>query len=316
MLNIFRGIHTGPLPPLTAEEVDLSARLHTHVDMLAGIVGDRNILTHPHNLELSAAYIERVLSDLQLAPDSQPYKVMGDKPVRNIGAQHAGLAAPDEIIVVGAHYDSISMPGGCPAANDNASGVAAMLEIARVLRLKSLRRSVRFVAFVNEEPPFFQTDEMGSLVYAKRCRERNENIVGMITPETIGCYSDEEGSQRYPALLGLMYPSVGNFIAFVGNGASAKLVRDVTDGFRQSTQFPAIGFAAPMWVTKAGWSDHWSFWKCGYPALMATDTAPLRYRHYHTAEDTPEKLDYDRMARVVAGLARVIETLGNQEREP
>ena len=319
MLNIFNGIHAGPLPGLTEEEADVSQRLRQHVDMLARVIGDRNVLTHPHNLELAVAFIERALGDLNLTPASQTYKVLGDKPVRNIDAQMdgtggaSGAGAADEILIVGAHYDSIAIPGGCPAANDNASGVAAVLEIARLLRPRSLRRSIRFVAFVNEEPPFFQTDDMGSLVYARRCRQRNEKIVGMITPETIGCYSDQRGSQSFPMPLKLVYPSVGNFIAFVGNAASAKLVGDVTTTFRRTSKFPAVGFAAPSWVSKAGWSDHWSFWQCGYPALMATDTAPLRYRYYHTPQDTPDKLDYDRMARVVVGLTRVIEHLGNQE---
>jgi len=152
---------------------------------------------------------------------------------------------------------------------------------------------------------------MGSLVYARRCRQRNEKIVGMITPETIGCYSNERGTQNFPLPLNLIYPSVGNFIAFVGNAASAKLVDDVTTTFRRTTPFPAVGFAAPGWVSKAGWSDHWSFWQCGYAGLMATDTAPLRYSHYHTAEDTPDKLDYDRMARVVVGLSRVVAELAS-----
>lgn len=309
MLNAFRGIHVGPLPALTREEVEVSARLRKHVEMLASVIGQRDVVTHPQNLNKAAEYIERVLSDLRLNPRPQPYSVLNGRPVRNIDSEMTGQGAADEIIVVGAHYDSIAGVEGCAGANDNASGVAAVLELARMLRTRFFRRTVRFVGFVNEEPPFFQTVEMGSLVYACRSRERNENIVAMITPETIGCYSDEPGSQTFPMPLKLVYPNVGNFIAFVGNGASKQLVSRVTESFRRTTRFPAIGFAAPGWLTQAGWSDHWSFWKCGYPALMATDTAPLRYRHYHTAQDTPEKLDYDRMARVVVGLRRVIEEL-------
>ena len=187
-----------------------------------------------------------------------------------------------------------------------------MLELGRLLRHQKLARTVRFVAFANEEPPFFHTNLMGSLVYARRCRQRDENIVGMITPETIGCYFDEPKTQSFPFPLCWLYPSVGNFIAFVGNAASHDLVKRVTNSFRAGTQFPAVGFAAPKWVTQAGWSDHWSFWQCGYPGLMMTDTAPLRYRYYHTPQDTPEKIDYDRTARVVAGLARVIAELARE----
>jgi Zn-dependent M28 family amino/carboxypeptidase len=279
--------------------------------MLARVIGDRNITNSPKNLDLAADFLTADFKKLGFQPDAQSFRV-GGKIVRNIDAEIPGTTRPDEIVVIGAHYDSIAIKGGCPAANDNASGVAAMLELARLFAAKPGAQTIRFVAFVNEEPPYFQTADMGSLVYAKRCRERNEKIVGMITPETIGCYFDEKGTQSFPLPLSVVYPSVGNFIAFVGNARSRELVSRVTDTFRSTTQFPAIGFAAPGWVTKAGWSDHWSFWQCGYPGLMATDTAPLRYKYYHTPQDTPEKLDYDRMARVVAGLERVVIDLANR----
>ena len=312
MLNIFSGIHTGPLPALTPQQADLARRLRQHVEMLASVIGDRNCLTHPHNLDLAAGYIQQVLNEAGYLTDSQQYCALSREKVRNIDTEIPGASRPHEIILIGAHYDSLAAPGGCPGANDNATGVAAMLEIARTLRLECFARTVRFVAFVNEEPPFFQTDEMGSLVYARRCRERSENIVAMITPETIGCYSDQPGSQTYPLPLKILFPNIGNFIAFVGNGASARLVEKVTAAFRSCVPFPAVGFAAPGWVTQSGWSDHWSFWKCGYPALMATDTAPLRYPHYHTAQDTPDKIDFDRTARVVDGLTQVVHQLANE----
>jgi Zn-dependent M28 family amino/carboxypeptidase len=305
MFNIFKDIHRGPLPPITDEEIEISARLRAHVEMLASTIGERNIHTRPRELERAADYVQQVLREMDLSVGVQPFSVAAGE-VRNLDTEIMGTTSPDEIIVVGAHYDSVI---NCPGANDNATGVAATLEIARLLRHEKLKRTLRFVAFVNEEPPFFQTDQMGSVVYAKRCRQRNENIVAMITPETIGCYFDAKGTQHFPPPLGLMYPSVGNFIAFVGNAASSKLVETVAATFRKTTAFPAVGFAAPGWVTQAGWSDHWSFWKQGYPALMATDTAPLRYKHYHTPQDTPEKIDYDRTARVVAGLARVVREL-------
>ncbi len=310
MLNIFSGIHTGPLDPLTAAEIELSANLRRHVDMLATAIGDRNILNAPKNLDLAADFLDADLKKLGLQPDAQSFRV-GGKMVRNIDAEIRGADWPDEIVLIGAHYDSVAVKGGCPAANDNASGVAATLELARLFAGQKPRRTIRFVGFVNEEPPYFKTADMGSLVYARRCKERGEKIVAMLTPETIGCYSDAKGSQSFPIPLSLLYPSVGNFIAFVGNAMSRQLVSRVTTAFRNTTRFPAIGFAAPKWITKAGWSDHWSFWQCGYPGLMVTDTAPLRYRYYHTPQDTPEKLDYDRMARVVAGLERVVTDLAN-----
>ena len=182
-----------------------------------------------------------------------------------------------------------------------------------MLKDAKLSRTIRYVAFVNEEPPFFQSDKMGSVVYAKRCKERGEKIVAMLTPETIGCYFDEPGSQKYPSILGWFYPKVGNFIIFVGESESGSLVSKCVGLFRQYAQFPSEGGAAPKSIEGVGWSDHWSFSRHGYPALMITDTAPFRYPHYHTARDTPDKCDYDRMARVVEAVARVVEHLANEE---
>jgi Zn-dependent M28 family amino/carboxypeptidase len=169
--------------------------------------------------------------------------------------------------------------------------------------------TVRFVAFANEEPPWFQTANMGSLVYAKACRERNDRITAMLSLETIGFYCDDAGSQDYPFPFGLCYPSKGDFVTFVGNLGSASLVREAIAIFRETTPFPSQGGALPGWIPGIGWSDHWSFWKVGYPAIMVTDTAPFRYPHYHTTRDTPEKIDYGRMARVVAGVERVVRRL-------
>ena len=174
------------------------------------------------------------------------------------------------------------------------------------------KRSLRFAAFVNEEPPYFQSQRMGSLVYAKRCKERGEKIPAMLSIETIGCYFDEKGSQRYPAPFSLFYPSQGNFIAFVGNTGSADLVKRIVGKFRKDVRFPSEGAALLGSIEGVGWSDHWSFARQGYPALMITDTAPFRYPHYHTHEDTPDKIDYDRTARVVAGLARVVRELAEK----
>ena len=228
----------------------------------------------------------------------------------NLEVTRTGWSRPSEIVLIGAHYDSVQ---GSPGANDNASGVAALLEISREFAQLSPECSVRFVAFVNEEPPFFYWGQMGSMVYAKAARARGDDIKLMVSLEMLGCYSDESGSQSYPAPLRFFYPDRGNFIGFVGNVASRELVRNAIGIFRRVAKFPSEGIAAPESVPGIGWSDHWSFSKAGYPALMVTDTAPFRYRYYHTPQDTPEKLDYDRMARVVVGLSRVIEHLANPE---
>jgi Zn-dependent M28 family amino/carboxypeptidase len=213
--------------------------------------------------------------------------------------------------VIGAHYDSVQ---GSPGANDNATGVAAMLALARAFKNRSPSRTLRFVAFTNEEPPFFQSSQMGSRIYARRCREGSENVSLMVSLETIGYYSDKPGSQGYPFPFSFFYPSTANFIAFVGNMDNALWVRQLLTTFRRHAQFPSEGGALWEWIPGVAWSDHWSFWKEGYPAVMVTDTAPNRYPYYHTAADTTDKIDFARMARVVSGLQRTIEELANAPR--
>jgi len=296
--------HTGPLPPLTAEEARVRDRLATHVQTLAGDIGERNLERYPALLE-AAGYIERTFTDLGYAPADEPFESRG-RPVRNIVAEKRGDSAVAGIVLVGAHYDSVP---GSPGANDNGSGVAALLELARLLADQPLPCTVRYVAFVNEEAPYFGSPQMGSLVHAEGARARAERIRAMLSLETIGYYSDEPGSQRYPFPLNMFYPDTANFIGFVGNLGSRQLVRSALRTFRQTTAFPAEGAAVPERVPGVGWSDHWSFWQAGYRAIMVTDTAFYRYTPYHTEGDTPERVDYARTARVVAGLARVIAAL-------
>jgi len=297
--------HRGPLPALTAQEGEIATRLSRHVETLAGEIGERN-LWHLGELRKAADHIRASFAETGDVVAAQEFAVSG-LTVANLEAERKGQGPAQEIVVVGAHYDSVV---GSPGANDNATGVAALLEVARLLRDTRHRRTLRFVAFVNEEPPFFQGDGMGSLRYARRCRERGENVVAMLSLETMGFYSDAPGSQEYPFPLSLFYPDTADFIAFVGNTRSRSLVRTTLSSFRESTAFPSEGAAVPGLLPGVGWSDHWSFWQAGYPAVMVTDTALFRYAAYHTAEDTPEKVHYDRMARVVAGVARVISRLG------
>lgn len=289
------------LPILTDAELELRGTLQNHVSALAGRIGERN-LNHYEALTASADFIETELRNAGLQIQQQEYMISG-KSVKNIETEIRGTIRSDEIVVVGAHYDSVR---GSPGANDNASGVAALLELAKEFKNKDVNRTLRFVAFVNEEPPYFQTEEMGSRVYARRSRARAENIVAMFSLETIGYYSDAENSQVYPFPFSLFYPNVGNFIGFVGNISSRPLVRRAIKTFRQDGSFPSQGVAAPGWLTGIGWSDQWSFWKEDYPGIMITDTAVFRYPYYHRRSDTAEKIDYDRMVRVVSGLSRVI----------
>jgi hypothetical protein len=299
--------HTGPLPPLTAAEAVLRERLAHHVRTLAGAIGERH-LWRPTALEAAARYMTATWQHYGYSVARQPFEVQGQT-VANLEVELSGVAQSPEIIVVGGHYDSVL---GCPGANDNATGVAAVLEMARLLTGMSLPRTVRLVAFVNEEAPFFGTDAMGSWVYARRARARGERIVAMLSLETIGYYTDAADSQQYPAPFHLFYPRVGNFIGFVGDLASWRLVRRSLAAFRRHTAFPSEGTAAPRWLRDIGRSDHWAFWQEGYPGVMITDTAPFRYAPYHTPSDTPEQIDYAHLARVVAGLARVVAELAGR----
>jgi Zn-dependent M28 family amino/carboxypeptidase len=281
-----------------------TARLREHVEMLASSIGERNMWRYGA-LQEAADYIESVFASQGYQPARQVFDV-SKAPVANIEAELPGTTRRGEIVIAGAHYDSVPQ---CPGANDNATGVAAVLELARRFAARPQARTVRFVAFVNEEPPFFQTAQMGSVVYATAARGRGERISGMLSLETMGYYSDEPGSQQYPTPLALMYPDVGNFIGFVSNLASARLLFTARRAFKQRTTFPLQTAALPAGVPGAGWSDHWAFWQAGYPALMVTDTAPFRYPWYHTPDDTPDKLSFQRFADVVDGLEHVMAVL-------
>ena len=270
------------------------------------VFGTRQALLEPRS-KASLEFIKSALQVRGFEIAEQEYSV-GGKSVANLEVSIPGTLKPEEIIVIGAHYDSVS---GSPGANDNASGVAALLELARKLKPQKPERTIRFVSFVNEEPPYFQTDEMGSRVYAVRSAGRREKIIAMISLETIGYYSDAEDSQLYPFPFSLYYPSRGDFIGFVGNISSRTLVRRAIRVFREEATLPSQGVAAPGWLTGVGWSDQWSFWKENYPAIMITDTAIFRYPHYHRRSDTPDKLDYDRMARTVSGVSRIVLDLAN-----
>jgi hypothetical protein len=298
-----------PLPPADEKLDGLAAELRAGIAHLAEDIGERNLLHSPQQLNMAADYIASVLAGAGYDVQRQEYRASGT-PCRNLEAEITGTVRPNEIVIIGAHYDTVP---GSPGANDNASAVAALLSLARRFADHDPERSLRFVAFVNEEAPFAHTEAMGSWVYARRCREQQENVVAMLCLETIGYYTDAPGSQQYPQPLGLIYPSTGNFIAFVGNTRHGRLMRKVVRAFRKHEPFPSVGGALPETVADISRSDHWSFWQEDYPALMVTDTAPFRYPYYHTAEDTVDKIDFERTARVVRGLEKVIAELVSAE---
>ena len=272
--------------------------------MLAATIGERNVWRF-EALRRAATYIKNRVTAVGYEPGVQSYDVH-KLPVENIEAALPGTSDPAAIVVVGAHYDSVTE---CPGANDNATGIAATLELARRFARAPRARTIRFVAFVNEEPPFFQTPQMGSVVYANAAKARGEKIVAMLSLETMGYFSDERGSQQYPPPLNLIFPDTGNFIGFVSNLGSARLLRAATRAFKARTSFPIQSAPAPESLAGVGWSDQWAFWQAGYPALMVTDTAPYRYPWYHTAHDTPDKIDFDKLGQVVDGLEHVVHVL-------
>ena len=296
--------YNGPLPQLTAEQLQLKDELARDIQTIAGQIGERNTF-HYAKLNAAADYIEKSLTESNCKVRRQEFLADGKK-CYNIEAELLGSKHPDKIIVIGAHYDSVY---GSPGANDNASGIAATLALARRFAGKPAPCTIRFVLFTNEEPPFYHTGEMGSLVYAKECKSKKENIVAMLSLETIAYYTDVPHSQKYPFPFNLLYPSTGNFIGFVSNVSNGALVRKVTKSFRKNCPFPSQAGAVPGFIPGIDWSDHWAFWQQGYPAIMITDTAPFRYPHYHQPSDTPDKLDYDRLAIVTAGLEAVISEL-------
>ncbi len=282
---------------LGSEEQTLTPRLRMHVDELAGKIGERNVFC-PTALQAAASYIEHEWEQQSYAVTQIGYDVSGVQCL-NLEVTRSGGPRRREILLIGAHYDTVT---GCPGANDNASGVSALLELSRLFASIEPALTVRFVAFVNEEPPFFMTRQQGSNVYAEAARRRGDDIRLMASIETIGWYSSEPGSQNYPPLFNLFYPNRADFIGFVSNFSSRSAMRRLAAAFRASSDFPLQTAATFAFVPGVSWSDHRSFWRQGYRAVMITDTAFYRYRHYHQPSDTPDKLAYSELARVTAGL--------------
>ncbi len=304
MIRMPNRTYTGSPPPLTDEELRIRDKIRQDVECLAGEIGERNVQRYA-NLCAAADFIQLSFEQAGYEVKRQSYEVAG-RTCYNIEVEISGDREPNEIVIIGSHYDSVV---GCPGANDNASGVAALLALARAFYGKDISRSLRLVAFVNEEPPYFRTAKMGSMVYAKRCSKHGEKIFAMFSLETIGYYSEQPGSQHYPFPVGFFYPSTGNFVAFVSNLPSRWLVQRVIASFRRQVQFPSEGGAWPGIIPGIGWSDQWAFWRMGYPALMVTDTAPFRYPYYHTEQDTPDRIVYEHLSRVVVGLKLVVADL-------
>jgi hypothetical protein len=271
--------------------------LRAHVERLAGEIGERNIY-HPGALQAAASYIERQWEQQGYIVERLAYEVSGVR-CQNLEITRSGCSRRREILLMGAHYDTVM---GSPGANDNASGLSALIEISRLFASVEPMLTVRFVAFVNEEGPFFTSRQQGSMVYAETARRRGDDIRLMASLETIGWYCNEPGSQNYPPLFKLFYPDCANFLGFVSNFRSRAAMRRLAKAFRANSDFPLETAATLQSVPGVSWSDHRSFWSHGYRAMMVTDTAFYRYRHYHMPSDTPDKLAYPKLTRVTSGL--------------
>lgn len=299
----------GPAPALTQTEAALARRLEADVLALAVGIGERNLGRTPERLDAAAAWVEGQLADAGYTVTPEPYEVQG-RVVKNLIAELPGTEAPTELVILGAHYDSAE---GTPGADDNATGVAVALALARALRTTPLPRTVRFIFFTNEEPPYFRTPAMGSDVSAKRSRARGDDVRAMLSLETMGYFTDAPDTQHYPWPFSAFYPSTGHFIGFVADTESRALSHRVVGTFREHATVASEGSSPPRAVKGIDWSDHGPYWRAGYRALMVTDTAPFRNPHYHEPTDLPDTVDFERLARVAVGLEAVTRALAARD---
>lgn len=291
---------------LSESQKETSRYLSNVVDVLALEIGNRNYVYYDQ-LQRAQDYIHKEFEKLGYAVSLQTYAI--DHQVFSNVIATKGSPWEGQPLIIGAHYDSCFNPG----ADDNASGVAGLLGLAKLLADDHNVDHLVFVAFVNEEPPFFQTDKMGSRVFVKDLKQKGQEIQGAVILEMIGYYSNDWFSQKYFPFLGLFFPNKGNFIAMVGNFNSLDMLRRLRRGFRKNSHFPLRTLTAPSFMPGTNFSDHWSFWKERYPAVMVTDTAFLRNPHYHQPTDLPHTLNYDAMTQVVYGLKFAVSEFLNQK---
>ena len=280
-------------------------QLYEHVEHLSVRIGSRSVFEYD-KIEAAKHYIVSFLEDLGYAPVLQDY-TYNDKVYSNIIASREGVQSPDETVIIGAHYDTVY---GTPGADDNASAVAVLLEMCRALKDFSPGRTLKLIFFTLEEPPVFRTKFMGSYVYAREAKAKGENIRAMVCLEMLGYYGDKKGGQTFPLpFMNLVYSSTPNFIAVVGNLKSRGLVKRIEGSLKKSSNIPVETISTVSFVPGVDFSDHRSFWKMGYAAVMITDTAFYRNPNYHSARDTIDTLDFVSMSSLLAGLIRAAEDL-------
>ena len=297
--------YSGPIR-LTDEEKAVQDRLHKSVTKLADDIGPRNT-RRIDALNAAANFITDEFKALGLQVFSQGYTTSDGYDVRNIEAILPGAGMEGDL-VIGAHYDTVD----CPGADDNTSGVACLLEIAREMASvgRTSGRAVRLVAFTNEEPPYFYSDDMGSRVYADALKRSGEKLLGMVCLESLGYFSDEPGSQQIPPVLTRLFSrSAGDFIGFFSDMRSREFLKTSIGAFRRYAEIPSFGLAASSIVKGIDFSDHESFQRFGFNSLVVTDTAFMRNPHYHTSGDTTDTLDWIRLTKVTTGLIKLVKHL-------
>jgi len=271
--------------------------LRDDVSFLSETLGPRNP-AHYASLNAAVEWINERWQSQGYEVKRQTFLVDG-KECANLEIEIPGQRLPSEIVIVGAQYDTWPET---PGANNNAGGVAVLLKLSDMLEGYQPDRTIRFVAFTTQEPPYSNTESMGSLRYARRCKERGENIRVMLCMDAIGIYKQEPGTQKLPFPFSLFYPDRGNFLGFIADLGSRPVVVAATRGFKKGSSFPIEAGCAPRWVKGVTWSDHASFWKYGYRAIQITDTGAFRSSSHTTSEDTMEKIDFKALARITIGM--------------
>ncbi len=290
--------------PIPTQSGDIH-QLYKHVEHISVHIGSRSVYEYDR-ITATKDYITSCLEDVGIVPTLHSYYYDG-KEYSNIVVSITGAKLPDETVIIGAHYDSVY---GTPGADDNASAVAILLEMSRILKSFSPARTLKLIFFVNEESPVFRSKYMGSYVYAMEAKARDENIKSMISLEMLGYYSNKKGGQTFPLpLMNLIYPSTPNFIAIVGNLSSRSLVEKVKISLNENSGIPAETLSTVSFIPGIDFSDHRSFWKMGYPAVMITDTAFYRNPNYHTARDSIDTLDFNKMSDLLRGLTQTAKDL-------
>ena len=289
-------------------QTDCINNLKHHVQVLAGKIGERHVRKQVA-LQQAANYISQQWQAMGYAVVRQPFYARGVV-CENLEVSSTGKQNPDDIVLVCAHYDTAKE---CPGANDNASGIAAMLEISRYFAETRPHSTIRFVALTNEKPPFAGTEKSGSWLYAHQANQRYDKIRAAIILESLGYYNNAPGSQLYPPLLGMLYPRRANFVAMTSNLRSMGVMRRFAKCFNRHATLRSLPMIAPNFLPWVTWSDNSPFWLHGYRAFMVSDTSLYRYPFYNSIRDTPEKLDYESLAYISIALMKAIEECLDQK---